>query len=261
MRRSFIEPNAFPLYGLTRRAVQAVAAVAVLAGGLADAIEVNFSSPVYAVPVGDTVQVQVEIALDPYDDLFSYGVRLVTGGPGRVVVTSVEVPAELDYTAFATGATKDLSPGVTGVKGNTLFTEDAAQPYVGTLLATFTLEGVRPGEVDLGLEFYRTVGLSEDVFLSTDGTVLDPFITFGAATLTVAVAPRLELTRLDHGGLLVSYGMVAGLRYVLRSSPDLQDWEVMAETVGRAATRVAFEVPGDRGRRTFFQLEMVKDDG
>jgi hypothetical protein len=222
------------------------------------AIGVDFTQTQFAVPAGERIEVTVEIGLADGQELFSYGVRLVVGGRA-VVVTSVAVPAELDFTAFRPGATVDLSPGVHGVKGNTRFTGQEFAGYSGTWLATFTLIGIEPGQVDLGLEIFRTVGSSEDVFVATDGTVLDDEIAFGSASLTVAAAPALEITRLDAGRVRVRYAMVAGLRYFLRRSEDLEDWELIAETVKGSTEGATLEFTTDTSGRAFYRLDVLPD--
>ena len=235
---------------------------AMIAGALpAGGIELDFSAADYATISGGTVEVGVAIAYEAGETpgLFSYGVRLVTSGSGSTVATSVQVPAELDFTAFRPGATKDLSAGVNGVKGNTRFTGQEFAGYRGTWLATFTLRGIAPGVVDLGLEIFRTVGSSEDVFVSTDGTVLDDEITFGSATLTVAPAPALEITRLDVGRVRVRFATVAGLRYFLRRSEDLVDWELIAETAEGASGGGTFEFSTSASDRVFFRLDVLPD--
>lgn len=227
---------------------------------VASAMEVRFARDSYEVVAGGEATVEVVMEFGPGempDDIFSYGVRLVTAGDGGVLARSVAVPAELNFSGFLVGAMVDLSPGVMGVKGNTQFVDGGFQAYTGPLLATFTLVGLEPGVVDLGLEIYRTLGASEDVFVAADGTKLDETITFGSATLTVGGAPELVITRGDPGRVRVSYAMDAGLRYILRRSEDLEAWEVVAETVGGPASEASFEFSTSPADRAFFQLEAV----
>jgi hypothetical protein len=156
--------------------------------GRSHAVEVSFSQSRYGVLPNVVLPLDVEISYDPGDptDLFSYGVRMLPEAGTPFTVHAITVPAELDFFGAAGApALIDLDPAVIGVKG-TVDVEAVPQVnYGGAGIATFNLSFQTEGTYDLDLDFFRTLGPTEDVFFAGDRTLLDPGMRFVGTTVTV----------------------------------------------------------------------------
>lgn len=174
-----------------------------LYGRVVDAqVVVHFDQDVYQVSgPGESFTAKILIdgnGKEPGDnpirgDLFSMGV--LTEFPAAkaqlLAPTDVTVPPPLDHFGFDPGAFSQTAAGSVGVKGNV---DAGVFPTVGygqPLLATITLTNLAsaPDSYPLTLDFFRTVGINEDLFVDGNGNVLDPVIEFRSARVVVVPEP------------------------------------------------------------------------
>jgi hypothetical protein len=163
---------------------------------------VHFDQDVYVVTgPGDVINAQILIdgnPQSPRDDsvpfgLFSFGTQ-VTFNPVKALVTGpgdISAVPSLDFFGFAPGAFEQVSPGFAGVKGNIDMFENPLVPYSSSLLAELTLTNLASAvdSYPLTLDFFRTVGPNEQLFLNGMGGTLDPDITFRSARVVVIPEP------------------------------------------------------------------------
>jgi hypothetical protein len=105
--------------------------------------------------------------------------------------SQVMVVPELSHFGFSAAPFVQVSPGFAGAKGNIDVTVDPQVDYVGSSLVKFTLTNTAtgPDTYPLTLDFFRTVGPNEQLFLDGLGNVLDPEIQFGSARVIVVPEP------------------------------------------------------------------------
>lgn len=229
------------------------------------AIEIGFAHEVHVVARDRPVELEVVIDFESsgFADLFSFGLRLVpeSAAAGHVALAFVEVPEEIDHLGFQRGVLVDRSPLVMGVKGNVGFSGGLFTPYAGTSLARFGVVVHQAGTFTLGLDLFRTAGPNEDVFLAGDGAPLDDRITFGTTTVTVFALPEVRVDLVSDGNdVRVRFDTVAGLRYTLRRSRDLEDWDPVAGIDGDGAEFEFLDV-GAGGDPSWFYSVAVEPAG
>jgi hypothetical protein len=155
-------------------------------------IQVRFERPAYFVEPNQSVSVNVVIDPVPANGIFSYGVRLGIPLVG-VAASSITVPPPLDFNGvLGAGALKAFEDGFAGVKGTVDFSSTSVQSYPGSLLSTILLadmSGYFGAAYELHLEFFRTVGPSETLFVDGLGTSLDDRIIFGSTVIMVIPEP------------------------------------------------------------------------
>lgn len=166
-------------------------------------ISVHFDKDVYVVSgPGEAIEAHVlidtNLATPQRDDpvrggLFSQALRVDFSGakaqftgPGDVTV-----PPALDYFGFSPNSFRDMTANFAGVKGNIDQLANPLVPYGSSFLATFRITNLAsgPDSYPLMLDFFRTVGPNEQMFLSGDGTVLDPEIMFIPSRVIVLPEP------------------------------------------------------------------------
>jgi hypothetical protein len=229
-------------------------------GGAAKAVEVDFEQDVYAAGVGQALEMRVMIDYELHtpQSLFSYGLRMTSSPQAHVTVTGIEVPPALDHN-FTTGtADTDLSPGVWSVKGHVAL---AAPPryYMGSLLATYTVQFSRPGTYRLALFLNQTAGSNEEVFVDGDANVLDNALTpMGTAQVVVGEveAPVLTLTHVvfPAGAVDVKFQTQDSVSYLVQTSTDLVKWSDLGTITGDGTVRSYRHLGGGRDPRRFYQV-------
>jgi len=146
---------------------------------------------------GAPLNVTLSIAYETDEpmDLFSYGVKLFgTSNADHILFDSVQPVASLDFNGVAgDGALVAIMAGEAGVKGTVNLANDPLQIYQGSELATFTLSVGAAGNYELTSDFFNTLGPTEAIFVSGDGTQLDPLLAFSKATITVIPEPSSAL--------------------------------------------------------------------
>jgi hypothetical protein len=124
--------------------------------------------------------------------LFSYGVDVTFDSAKAQIggVANINPAPALDFFGFAPGAFEQAQPGFAGVKGN-VNTQGNVVPYLSPLLAQITLTNLASAvdSYPLDLDFFRTVGPNEQLFLDGGGNVLDPILTFRPARVLVIPEP------------------------------------------------------------------------
>ena len=161
----------------------------------------HFDQDVYFVNgPGETVQARVLIdgdASTPGDDpvpegLFSFGVGATFDGSKAQLggFGDIAVEPELDHFGFAPGAFKQVQVGFGGAKGN-IDQLGPYSPYLGSLLLEFTFTNLASAvdSYPLELDFFRTVGPDEQMFVNGAGSLLDSEIIFRSAEVRVVPEP------------------------------------------------------------------------
>lgn len=166
--------------------------LAALCPAAAQNIFVRFSESAYTIALDTPTTFDVVITHDASDgipdDLFSFGTILLPEPGTPVTLHAIEAVTELDFFGVA-GPPAHQDLGAFGIKGTIDALDLAANPYPGSRLATYTMSFSSPGAFDIGLDFFNTLGPTEQIFIAGDGTVLDPYITFVPASFTVIPEP------------------------------------------------------------------------
>lgn len=147
---------------------------------------VTFEREFYLIRGGETFPVQVFVAPRPPNDLYSFGVRLRIESTNAVIagVGAIQVPASLSFDGpRAPAPVIAVGSNSAAVKGTVIFHTPTLRPATNGLLATFYVTDITPGPYQLTLEFFNTLGPSEQIFVDGAGVVLDPWITFTHATV------------------------------------------------------------------------------
>jgi len=166
---------------------------------------VRFEMPSYTVPLNGTLDLNIVIdyAQGEPSDLFSYGFRVEVLDPSATSLVSLELPLALNYDGVNDSpAFTNLDPAVFGVKGTVDVFGAPVTPYTDTLLATYEMQFVKVGTVELKLQPYNTLGPTEELFVSGGGAVLDDLIVFQTTQVTVIPEPSAAITGL--AGLMVA---------------------------------------------------------
>jgi hypothetical protein len=230
---------------------------------------VGFAREGYVVLAGEPFVLELVIRSSPGDPgdggLFSYGVRLIPDTTDSLSVIDVGVPPPLDFFGVTPGALVESSPSLIGVKGNINIFADPMVPYGGELLATIKLSFAAIGEYRIDLDFLRTVGPNEQIFLSGDGTVLDDAITFGAVTVRVLdeaqILPLVAVGRSGAGGedVDVSFPTIRGLTYTIQACDDLVNWTDLETIVGDGDEFLFHDPARGSERRRFYRVVATTD--
>ncbi len=152
---------------------------------------VKFSQVDYTVDVGDLLALEILIEFeggDPAMDLFSFGTRLLPDPTAALVLDSIEVVSALNFNGvLGPPAQTNTDLAVLGAKGTIEFL--VGVDYAGPLLATYNVRINAVGNFTFGLDFFNTLGPTEQIFIGGNGQVLDSVITFGEATVNVVPEP------------------------------------------------------------------------
>ena len=155
-------------------------------------IRVEFAEPAYENLVGQDFQTSVRINPLPVVGLFSYGLIVtVEGGDGLLGMTTLIPESTLLFDGI-------LGPGSRGVttaagrftaKGSTDFFSAQKPNHMETTLGNVNIAGLTEGSYLLGLNSYNTLGPTESIFVDGACQSLDPFLSFGRATLNIVSRP------------------------------------------------------------------------
>lgn len=150
----------------------------------AQTVNLRFDQERYVVRSGETFPVQVLITPPPAAGLFSFGVRLNFPATHAEVVGVASVRP---VTALAGDGPRAMipvigtGPGFAAMKGTTDFFEASRPVSSGALLVTFLVHDLANGPYALTLDFFNTLGSTEQIFVDGDGSVLDAALFFGRA--------------------------------------------------------------------------------
>lgn len=167
----------------------------------AAAVVVRFDQPVYVVTgPGQTFVAHLLIdgvAATPEPEpvrrgLFSFAAEVdFPAAKAQVASGDLAVVSQLSYFGFDPGPYAEVGPGRAAAKGNVDQYEVGPAPYLGTLLASFTVENLAVA-VDsylLEIDFFNTLGKAENHFVDGAGVTLDGQITFVPSRVLVVPEP------------------------------------------------------------------------
>lgn len=172
--------------------------LACLAGGPSRAAVIDFAGPQPVVLVNEpvTLRVQISYAQGEVNSLFSFGVAAITEGlPTWIVPLGVDVPGPLDFNGVAgPGAQKIVFPEFIGAKGTVDLSANPVLTYTGAVLAEVRYQFNEPGTYPIRLDFFNTLGPTEDIFVNGNGVAIDDSIEFGSTIVHVIIPePRLAM--------------------------------------------------------------------
>jgi len=165
----------------------------------------EFERDAYVAAPGQALQLKVGIDPAASGGLFSYGVRLRFGaGPIPGASLQAAVPLALDHDGpRGRGAVLQVLADGAGAKGTVDMFASPIGYYTESLLAEFSLTLPAVGEYRLELDLFNTLGPTEDIFVTGDGTVLDRVLGFGGATVRVIPEPAVPAAALGGSILLL----------------------------------------------------------
>jgi len=159
---------------------------------LAEEVVVGFDRPLYVAQLNVPFRVGVEVQSTAPVGFFSFGVRLIFSPQMGQVPNQdlIYTPADLDYNGvLGRGALRETGDGYAAVKGTVDVFADPIRYYSGRSLAEFVLNCVNPGDYQLRLEIFRTLGPAEQVFIDATGLALDEQLRFATAQVVVIPEP------------------------------------------------------------------------
>ncbi len=146
----------------------------------------------YDVPASQEFTTLVRINPVPAAGLFSYGIICtVEGNNGLTGIVAITPPSALAFDGVAGAGMRGVS-SLTGKytgKGSVDILLPQKNNHADSILGNLAIAGLPVGSYTLSLGIYNTLGPTESVFVDGQSRSLDPQITFGTATLTVADAP------------------------------------------------------------------------
>lgn len=179
------------------------------AGPVVAETRVFFDKDEYVVSsVGEMFEVQILIDADDATSqiepvrtgLFSFGAEVSYESTKAQVVGSsaLETASPLDFFQFVPGALTEVDAGRAASKGNIDQVPEPVVPYTGSLLMKLTMTNLAsPTDLyPLELDFFRTLGDTEQIFLNGAGGVLDDDIVFGRAWVRVVPEPTAAVLSL-----------------------------------------------------------------
>lgn len=177
--------------------IACVGGVLLLLATPARSVVISFADPQPVVLVNDPVRMTVTIDTGATDTeaLFSYGISVVGDWDAQAILPlGVAVPAALDYNGVAgPGALIGLGDEFIGVKGTVNLSGNPIEMYAGNVLAEFQLRFTQPGSYELRLDFFNTLGPTEDIFVNQDGIAIDDQIEFRPGLVQVVIPePRIS---------------------------------------------------------------------
>jgi hypothetical protein len=168
-------------------------------------VPVGFDRDRYDIFPGETFEVEIRLLATVTNGLSSFGVRVTGPATNASVLTpaAIGVAAELDHDgAHGPGAVRSVSNAIAAVKGTVNFYTATPVPFQGDALARFAVTDAGNSPYTLGLDFFNTLGPTEQIFVDGLGTVLDPFVTFGSAFINYR--PNVTITAPSNGSTFLS---------------------------------------------------------
>lgn len=162
---------------------------------------IKFDRTAYTANVGDMVLGTLEIDPIPPGGLYSQGLVVTvrnTAGTLAGAITTGSLPM-LDFDGLVLGGSAAVpnDTGSGGIKGSALFSI-TRETSVDPILGSFSLSGLPRGDYNLAIAPWNDLGPTEDIFVTGECLTLDPYITFGTATIEVLgtdpVFPELTLS-------------------------------------------------------------------
>jgi hypothetical protein len=157
---------------------------------------VTFDRERYEMRVGDAFPVKVLINPLPPPGIFSFGVRMTLPSTNAEVVGAASVQAVTDLSfngprAFA--PVIGTGPGFAAVKGTADFFRADRPASTNALLVTFLVHNLASEPYQIGLEFFNTLGPTEQIFVDGKGSVLDSHLSFSTAAVVPITTPIGQL--------------------------------------------------------------------
>lgn len=178
------------------RAMPLVFGFALALAGPAQAVVIRFADPAPVVLANDVARLSVIVDRPGSEtiSLFSYGVSVVADWETLAIVPlGAVVPPELDFNGVAgPGASIGGGADFIGVKGTVNLSVSPIELYDGSVLAEFQFRFTQPGTYSLTLDFFNTLGPTEDIFVNQDGVAIDDQIEFSSGLVQVVIPePRI----------------------------------------------------------------------
>ena len=115
---------------------------------------------------------------------------MLLGAYKKGTQTSFQVVEALDFDGvLGEGSRQGFGDDFAGVKGTVDVFADPVEYYEGLLLTTVNITYNLPGDYHIGLGIYNTLGPSESVFVTGNGTTLDDDLTFAGTQIIVVPEP------------------------------------------------------------------------
>ncbi len=136
---------------------------------------VRFDRDQFVVRSGETFPVQVFINPVPESGLYSFGVRVRVEGTNALVsgAAAIEVPPLIAFDGPRSPAPVIASSARSAaVKGTTIFHNSSLETSSDALLATFYITDLAAGPFQLTVDFFNTLGPSEQIFVDGAGNAL-----------------------------------------------------------------------------------------
>ncbi len=160
---------------------------------------IRFDQSAYSIELGQTAAGSLIIDPLPEGGLYSQGmavtVRSRDGTLAGVITPTAANRLNNDGPLLSTPGVNSAATGTAGIKGSAFFSTERPA-LTSPTLASFSAADLPPGTYDLAIEPWNELGPTEDIFVTGLCLTLDPFITFGTATLEVmgSLLPEIAVT-------------------------------------------------------------------
>ena len=147
-------------------------------------VRVAFEKPQYHITPGEIFPVSVVIDLSPEQNIESFGIQLLFD-PAKASAAGVGT-MEVNPSLAFDGPRADLpviavGSGFAAAKGTIRFQAGETPLPTNRVLVTFLIRDLNQGSYKLSLDFFNTLGSTEQIFVDNRGQVLDSLIQFGTA--------------------------------------------------------------------------------
>ena len=151
---------------------------------------VEFDEEAYSGSIGEPIELNIQFNAPIPNGLFSYGVRLEFDPASGRTDTVFEAVDPLNFNGvLGEGALQDSGEDWVGIKGTVDIFQDPVNFYDDILVTTVHVTYDIPGDYNISLGIFNTLGPTEEIFVDGEGTVLDDNLSFGSARVTVIPEP------------------------------------------------------------------------
>ncbi|MFC7336897.1 hypothetical protein ACFQY0_06890 [Haloferula chungangensis] len=158
---------------------------------------IRFDQPSYTIDLGEEVSGNLVMEPIPEGGLYSQGMTVTLrsrdGTLAGLITPQAAALLDSDGPLLNAQGVNSAATGTAGIKGSGFFSQDRTVS-INPVLSNFRATDLSPGTYDLAIEPWNELGPTEDIFVTGLCLTLDPYITFGTATIEVIGTLLPEIT-------------------------------------------------------------------